>query len=101
MLAILNRVEAHVKLCQKEQAFNVTKLKNFAHFIQREVKEAKAVDVLKSSEEYDLVAAEIKGSEFWELAKSSDFGQSVVGDVELFEMHVVDVLNLGDVVAVQ
>jgi hypothetical protein len=54
--SVLNRVEAQVKLSQKAQHLNVTKLKNFRDFVQAEVQETKALDVFETTQESNLIA---------------------------------------------
>lgn len=45
-----------------------------------------------------MVAGEIESAEVGQLAETGNFGDLIVGEVELFEVHAVDVLNDGDFV---
>jgi hypothetical protein len=98
---VLDRVKAHIKFRERLKVFNVTQLKNLLNTVKAQVQEAKAGDVLETSEELNVVTAQIQSPQEWKVGETSDLLEGVFSEVEFLKVDTFDILNLGDLVLVE
>ena len=79
----------------------IIELKNFRDSVESEVKETKVITVLETSQESNLILAQVKSPQIGKEREACNFSETIIGYIKLLDVHVIKILYLRNVVAVK
>lgn len=96
---VLQGVDTQVNVGKEWQVFDVLKLSDFSDSVHAHVQKLETLNAFKALQPLDLVLREVESSQDWEGLQVLYDSDLIGHQVQLFEPHVVQVLNSLNVVA--